>query len=359
MSRMTLVSVGDVVMTRPWAPGRRSADRGFDAVVRLLHDADVVFGDLETPLSTRGYPREKLVTLRAEPGTGRVLSDIGFQVLSLANNHALDYGEEALLDTIDVLKRSDLRAVGAGANLDDALAPQLVEAAGCRLAFLACSCLLPVGSAADVDRPGLAPVHVRTAYETNAYYQMEEPGHPPVVRTWVDSSDLERVKASIARVRGHADLVAVSVHMGFGFGTELAEYERPLAHSLVDAGADVILGNHVHAVHGVEAYRGKAILYSQGNFIAQQPRAGMSEEVLAIYAQMSPDAYIAIIKVGDAGGYELRLVPVSVDGEGLPAIAVGQVFDRIAARVVTTSADLGTTVRLTSDGLAVDLASAQ
>ena len=128
------------------------------------------------------------------------------------------------------------------------------------------------------------------------------------MRTWADAADLERVKAAIAAVRDRADLVAVSVHMGFGFGTELAEYERPLAHGLIDAGADVVLGNHVHAIHGVEAYRGRAILYSPGNFIAQQPRVGVSEEVLAIYAQMSPDGLLAMLEVGEGGAYRLRLV---------------------------------------------------
>ena len=262
----------------------------------------------------------------------------------------------ALLDTIAVLRQSSLRAVGAGVNLDDAMAPQIVEAAGRRIAFLACSCLLPVGSAAADDRPGMAPLHVHTAYETNAYYQMEEPGHPPVVRTWVDPSDLDRVEAGIAKVRSEADLVAVSVHMGFGFGGGLAEYERPLAHRLIDAGADVVFGNHVHAIHGVEVYRGRAIMYSPGNFIAQQPREGVSDEVLAIYAQMSPDAFVALMEIGDDGAYQLRLVPVSVDDEGLPAIATGPVFDRIAQRVIELSAHLDTAVEVAEGRLLVDMA---
>ena len=81
MSPVTLAAVGDVVLTRPWEPGAGSRPEGFDAVVRLLQQSDVVFGDLETPLSRSGYPREKLVTLRADPEIGPVLRRIGFDVL--------------------------------------------------------------------------------------------------------------------------------------------------------------------------------------------------------------------------------------------------------------------------------------
>jgi poly-gamma-glutamate synthesis protein (capsule biosynthesis protein) len=124
---------------------------------------------------------------------------------------------------------------------------------------------------------------------------------------------------------------------------------------LIAAGADVVLGNHVHAIHGIETYRGKAILYSPGNFVAQQPREGQPPEVLAIYEQMSDDAYLTMINVSADGSYQLRLVPTVVNTEGLPVRAEADAFDRIAERITRLSAKLATTCRVDGDAVVIDL----
>jgi poly-gamma-glutamate synthesis protein (capsule biosynthesis protein) len=115
---------------------------------------------------------------------------------------------------------------------------------------------------------------------------------------------------------------------------------------LIDAGADVILGNHVHAIHGVEVHKGKAILYSPGNFVAQQPREGASEIALAIYAEMSPDGYAAVLDIDGDRSYELRLVPTSTNADGLPEVGHDGVWQRIADRLRRLSEHLGTDLEL-------------
>jgi poly-gamma-glutamate synthesis protein (capsule biosynthesis protein) len=350
----TLAAVGDVVLTRSWT-NDTGLDPRFRTVLDTLGAADVAFADLETPLSRQGYGREKVVTLRADPELVDDLRQMHFDILALANNHTVDYGEDALLETIDVLEKSGIRTVGAGKDLTGAIAPAVIETGDAKVAFLACSCLLPVGSAAGDERPGLAPVHVHTAFEVNPYYQMEEPGHAPLVRTRPDEADLARITQQVAAVRRTVDFLAVSVHMGYGFGEDLAEYQQTLAHALVDAGADIVLGNHVHAIHGIERYRGKAILYSPGNFVAQQPRDGQPAEVLAIYDQMSNDAYLAMLDVAEDGTYDLRLRPTMVNDAGLPVLAEGPDFDRIAERVVRLSARLDTSARVEGDVIVVEM----
>lgn len=349
-----MAAVGDVVLTRPFT-GSDDVDPRFLAMLDVVASADLAFANLETVLSHSGYPREKIITLRAEPKLADDLRQMHFGVLSLANNHTVDFGEDALLATIDLLEGNGIRTVGAGKDLESALEPVVLTANGTSVAFLAATCLLPVGSAASAERPGLAPVHIHTSFEVNPYIQMEEPGHSPLVHTAPDAADLARLCDRVTRAKASAQFVVVSVHMGFGFTDQLAEYQPFVGHALIDAGADIVLGNHVHAIHAIETYRGKAILYSPGNFVAQQPRDGQPPEVLAIYEQMSDDAYLAMIDVSADGSYQIRLVPTVVNSVGLPVRAEADAFDRIVERITRLSAQLGTACRLDGDALAIDM----
>jgi poly-gamma-glutamate capsule biosynthesis protein CapA/YwtB (metallophosphatase superfamily) len=349
-----MAAVGDVVLTRSLTAATE-VDPRFGAMIEMLDRADLAFANLETVLSRSGYPREKIITLRADPGLIDDLKRLGFDVMSLANNHTVDFGEDALLATVELLEGHGIRTVGGGADLDAALEPAVVRANGSSVAFLAATCLLPVGSAASDERPGLAPIHVHSSFEVDAYIQMEEPGHAPVVHTIPDPADLARVCERVRRAKESADFVVVSVHMGFGFGEQLAEYQPLVGHALIDAGADLVLGNHVHAIHGIETYRSRAILYSPGNFVAQQPRDGQPPEVLAIYEQMSNDAYLAMIDVRPDGGYRLELTPTVVNDDGLPVRAEGEAFQRICDRIIRLSALLNSDCRVDSGAVVLEL----
>ena len=351
---ISIVAVGDLVPThRLWLDGR-PVGPGFTKAVKILQGADIVFGNLEAPLATRGYPREKLITFRSDPVLAEDLRSVGFDVISLANNHSMDYGPEALLETMEVLRRHGIACVGAGGTLDEALQPVVIEKKGWRVGFLAWSCLLPVGSAAGVDRPGHAPMHVHTSYEINPYYDMEEPGNPPRVRTWVEPAELAAATQMVRKVRQDVDFLVASMHWGFGSGTALADYERDVGHALIDAGADVVVGHHVHTLHAVESYQGKAILYSGGGFIAQQPREGQPAFILSLYDMMSPDTYAAILDINQ-DSYSVRLAPMRTVESGLPVPAVGAEFDRIAALLDGLSAPLGARVSPAGEMLAVRL----
>jgi poly-gamma-glutamate synthesis protein (capsule biosynthesis protein) len=156
----------------------------------------------------------------------------------------------------------------------------------------------------------------------------------------------------VRAVRQEVEFLCLSLHWGYGgLSSRLAEYQRPLGHAMIDAGADVVLGNHVHAVQGVEWYRGKAILYSSGTFVGRQlpPESEggeITDLVRSLLADMSPDGFITLLELHGAAAYDLRLVPTSLDGNGLPVIAEGDVLQRIADRVIEWSAKLGTHVEL-------------
>jgi poly-gamma-glutamate capsule biosynthesis protein CapA/YwtB (metallophosphatase superfamily) len=351
-SSFSLAAVGDLVPSRR-LPQNGEGGAAVQETVGYLKKATITFGDLEMPLAAAGAPREKFIAFHARPEIVEDLPGLGFDVLSLANNHSLDYGVEALNETMAGLDRMGIRHLGAGNDLAAAERAVVCETAGGRVGFLAWTCLLPTGAAASPERPGLAPIHVHSSYQVDAFAQMEEPGNPPLVRTWTEETDLERAVAAVRELRSQVDFLAVSIHMGYGAGEDLAEYQQPLCRALIDAGADVILGNHVHAIHGIEVYKGKAILYSPGNFIAQQPREGASPAMIALYDDMSKDGYLAWFDVDTSGGYTVRLVPTVTNDDGLPETVRGADADRIAERIQRLSALLDTKVERDGDQLVV------
>ncbi len=262
--RWTLAAVGDIMLEH--APAE-------NPVYERLHGADVAFGNLEVPLADRGHPADKLITLIAPPSVAAALPGMGLNVVSFANNHSLDYGIPALIQTIEVVEAAGVRLVGAGADLAAALLPAVTEQHGVKVAWLALASTLPPGSAATPERPGIAPLRVRTRFEVDVSITDEQPGTSPYVHTEVVGDDLAQAAAAVREARGLADVVVVSVHWGVPpgwaapFQGVLAAYQRPTAHALIEAGADVILGHHPHTLHGVEVHKGRPIFYSLGNFM--------------------------------------------------------------------------------------------
>jgi len=254
-----LYACGDVVVDRD------EPESALTRMAPLLKKGDFTFCQVETVYSLRGAP---IITpgrpLHADPRNIQGLTSAGLQVISIAGNHCMDYGAEGLLDMIANMRAAGLKPVGAGENLAAARAPVFVESKGTRVAFLAYTTILPFGTWATERRAGCAPLRVSTHYEP---YEPHQPGCPARIRTFAEADDLAAIKSDIAAARSSADYVMVSMHWGLHFTPhKLAEYERPVAHALIDAGADGIIGTHPHHLKGMEVYRGKPVAYSLGNF---------------------------------------------------------------------------------------------
>jgi poly-gamma-glutamate synthesis protein (capsule biosynthesis protein) len=239
----TLLFVGDVMLSR--AVGARMESAGdwtlpFTEIGETLSSADLTFGNLECPVSDMGRNRHHLYSFRADPRALEGLSFAGFDVLSVANNHMYDWGPEALLDTTRRLRAAGIRPVGAGANDLEAHYPALVDLGGLRIAFLAYVDIDPKEAAAAPDRPGVA---------------------------WLEP---DRVLADIRFARPLADLVLVGLHWGIEYATRPQRRQIELAHQMIDAGADLIVGGHPHVVQPIEEYRERWIAYSLGNFVFDQ-----------------------------------------------------------------------------------------
>jgi poly-gamma-glutamate synthesis protein (capsule biosynthesis protein) len=255
---LTLVAVGDLMLggrTEPFL-NQYGADYPFREVMPFLKRGDIVVGNLESPISVRGTAVEnKKFTLRAGGIAARAVKDAGIRVVTLANNHMMDFGPLALQDTLAALTDNDILFTGAGMDLGDARSPAMVKIKGRTIAFLAYSLTFPLEFFASPNRPGTAPGYA------------------------------DFVKADIEKVRASADLVVVSFHWGAELMISAKDYQIELGRQAIDWGADLVLGHHPHVLQDVELYHGRLIAYSLGNFVfgSESNRTNWSMILLATF----------------------------------------------------------------------------
>ena len=346
---ISIALAGDLVVRAPLADLHGTRSPRYAEVLELLRAADLRVANLETPLSTRGSRLPKYSNIIADPALAGVVRAMGFELVSLANNHMMDYGEVALRDTLEHLERAGLGYAGAGENLVAALAPSRQEVRGRLVSLVSVASTLAPGSAATEDRPGIAPIHVRYSFAVDSNLMDEQPGTAPLVETQADEVDTERVLAVISQERRACDIVLVAVHWGVPphwlppYADELATYQVPLGHRFVDAGATVVIGHHAHALHGVEVYRGRPILYSIGNFFFHPPRGFMD-----------PRSVVAFVDFDQAGPIRLRCVPIVADELGVPLAAAGQEATGVLRFLDSLSERFATTLAIEQDGATVD-----
>lgn len=330
LSRIVIALTGDIYPTRPLTPLAADVREVFD----ILRNADVAVGNFEISLTDKGAPLEKLLTIRADPHVARDVPELCLDVVTVANNHSIDYGWDALRDSMDRLQATGLRVIGAGSTLGEAMRPVVATVNGMRIGIIAFSCLLPAGMAAAPNRPGLSPIHVHSAYEIDSTYQMEEPGELAIVkvRTWPHEGDLRVACDAVRSLKSECDFAIVSIHWGFGSSEQLADYQWPVARALVDAGADAIHGHHPHAIHPIGYYRGKPVLFSPNVLVGQQVFLPASPQVQKMWSEMSTDGYVACLVLTEQG-VEIEVAPIVLDSDRLPRRASGadrrRIFERL------------------------------
>jgi poly-gamma-glutamate synthesis protein (capsule biosynthesis protein) len=257
--------------------------------------------------------------------------------VSLANNHMMDYGSDALADTLAACDGAGIHRCGAGMNLSEALEPVWLESGGLRIALLSVSSTLPIGSEAYDTMPGIAPIRVQFSLEVDTNLINEQPGTMPLVHSWARAEDQELVCNQVRDLAGQADLVIVAIHWGVPswwlspYQGLLATYQQPLGHALIEAGAGVVFGHHSHSLHGIEVYNGAPIFYSAGNFIFERPRGFME-----------PESLIAKVELSAGKHMRVEIVPLMVDERGLPELATGQTARAVLDKLAALSEPFGT-----------------
>ena len=299
-----LSAVGDIMLGGTAGPevARYGYDYPFLFVRGLFTGSDIVFGNLEGPLTKRGTREtEKTYVFRSPPAkVAPALKRAGFNIVSLANNHTMDYGPVGLEDTIDALKANRIAHAGAGANLAEARRPAVFHVGSSTVALLAYSVTLPENFYAGKESPGTAFAHE------------------------------SQVRADIERARRFADIVIVSFHWGQEGTTVLRDYQVRLAHAAVDAGAAAVIGHHPHILQAVERYRNAVILYSLGNF------------VFGSYSKTARDSVVAQLEFVDGRVAALRLIPINVynpDVDFQPRPLSGARADAVVAHLQALSAE--------------------
>ena len=254
------LATGDLAMDR--------ADyaTSFVATRDVLHAADIVFGQLETSFASAGVraPQARHAVL-ARPDGATALADAGFDVISMAGNHVLDWGNDAFFATQANIAGAGMQVVGAGATIAEARAPVSITLGdGTRVAILAYSSILPQDYWATERRPGCTPMRAFTHYEQ---IEHDQPGTPPRIHSWPHGEDLAAMEADVRAAKTAHDVVVVSHHWGIHFvRAALADYQRIVARATIAAGADAIVGGHAHILKGCELIDGKPVFHSLCNF---------------------------------------------------------------------------------------------
>jgi poly-gamma-glutamate synthesis protein (capsule biosynthesis protein) len=239
-----LVFVGDIMLSRnigSTIEKKGGSDYLFEKTKNSISSADIAFGNLETPVSTRGENQGSIYSFRSDPNALSGVRNAGFDVLSVANNHAFDWGPFAFEDTLSNLKKYDIVPVGGGNDFANAHTPKILSVGKLKIAYLGYSQFAWASISDETAEPALNGIDV---------IQMKK--------------DIEK-----AHEMG-ADLIVVSIHWGDEYEVHVNEYQKYIAHTLIDSGAHLIIGHHPHVVEEVEKYHGGLIAYSLGNFIFDQ-----------------------------------------------------------------------------------------
>jgi hypothetical protein len=254
------------------------------------NDANIV--NLETAVGSSGQAQVKQYTFHSPPVLLSHLKASGVTVVNLANNHSLDFGPQGLLETISDARAAGLQVVGAGANSAAAFAPAVVDTPGGTVAFLGFSQVVPSGWAATANSPSVA-----SAYDTSA------------------------VVDAVRSARARADYVVVMMHAGIELDQCPTPDQLSLVSTLVDAGADVVVGGHPHVLQGLTRVGGDVVDYSMGNFV--------------FYDGAGPTAATGVLTVGLAPGRSESdtFSPAEMDSNGSPQLLSGPAAAAAVANV--------------------------
>lgn len=361
-----LAFVGDLMLSAP-DPASYFAD-----VAPHLRAADIAIGHLEWPHTERG--QVSVVDIPAPacpPAALDSMAAAGIAVATMAGNHMFDQGVFGVVDSIAALRERGIAPVGAGATVDEARRPAVIEHDGVRIGFLSYNCVGPRESWATSVKAGVAPIRIINHYELD----IASPGSAPREYTSVDPDSAEELRADIAALRREVDVVCVSMHKGMGFvRAALAQYERDVTRIAVDAGADAVIGHHAHILRGVEVYRDRPVFHGINHFVpaytaetdpldprARRPRPRKTPSLGFFqpdpgsapfpFPRESRHTMIAVMEVDRAGVVSAGFVPCWIGDDAHPRPLEGEAARATADYVaeITHEAELVADIRWSGD----------
>lgn len=211
-----------------------------EGIRREIAGADIFMVNQEFPFTDRGQQAaDKQFTFRIPPARVNILKEMDADIVTMANNHILDYGPDGITDSLAALDGAGIRHVGAGENLEQASRLEVIETDGMKIGFL-----------------GTSRVYMDASWAAG-------PSHPGVFSTYDPAAALK----AIGQAKNQCDYLVVYVHWGVEKATEPQDYQRTMGRQYLDAGADLVVGSHPHVLQEIEYYGGKPIAHSLGNFV--------------------------------------------------------------------------------------------
>jgi len=262
-SHLTLSFVGDMMFDRGvkssvYKNFEGSYDALFTNLKPIFEMSDIVFGNLEGPISDKGRNVGSKYSFRFEPQVAQSLKNNKFSIVSFANNHVGDWSIEAFEDTLHYLEEAGVLFTGAGKNLQEAESPTIIEKHGIKIGFLGFSDVGPIWMEAKENQAGQ-----------------------------LLASNPNRIQI-IEKAKKQSDILIVSYHWGNEYVPH-NERQELLAKSSIDAGADIIIGHHPHIIQDIEEYKTGVIAYSLGNAIFDQHFSKETMEGALLQIQVTKD----------------------------------------------------------------------
>jgi poly-gamma-glutamate capsule biosynthesis protein CapA/YwtB (metallophosphatase superfamily) len=309
-SRLKLMAVGDIGFIGEVSRNidAYGPEHPFKYVEPILSQGDIIFGNLEKPFTKNQRPFSNYLSKSSIANTKGVDSLVHghFNILSLGNNHILDFGGEGLADTIDLLDEKGIKYVGAGFNLTEARQPVIIEKRGIRVGFLAYA--RQSDNTAGKGKPGAAPLDYKN----------------------IISKDISELKKKV-------DVIVVSLHFGLMYTDYPTTEDREMAKRIIECGASLIIGHHPHVIQGFERYQNGVILYSLGEFIFDS-RAG---NVHVGWAENKRRE--TIILCGDLsrnGVLDFDVIPIVINDSCQPTIPEICIQERMSQRYENISREI-------------------
>lgn len=289
-NQLTLLAAGDIMMgDHPICTGRgvnaliekKGSAFLFQYVKETLRAGDIVFGNLETVISNKNYKKYNLKSyqLRAMPQSANALKDAGFNVLSIANNHILEHGEEAFYDTLRILEENKINYTGKCEKGKQT--PALISQNDVIVGFL-------------------------------GYSLIEDPNYIPLYA----KSDIEAIIDDVIALKKKVDIPVVSLHWGYEHIKRPSPGQIDTGRKIIDAGAKLIIGHHSHCLQGMEYYKDGVILYSLGNF------------VFDMWQKKARESMIFKCSLSKQGIEDAEIIPVFINDSYQPEILKGTERER-------------------------------
>ena len=268
---VTLLFLGDIMLDRGvelYMSQHNDWRWPFLNVADILKEADLVFGNLESVISDKGEKKGSVYSFRADPKTMEGLVFAGIDVVSVVNNHSMDYGAEAFLDSLERLKEVGIAYVGGDITKLEAETVVVKVVKGIKIGMV--------------------------AYTTKGSSLWQAGESSPGI-SWMDSARLSQLKKDIEEAKLYSDILVVSLHFGEEYQKEPSAEQQLLSRAAIEAGADLVIGHHPHVVQPIEQYKDGWIAYSLGNFIFDQGFSPETMEGMALKVELDENKIASVI----------------------------------------------------------------